>query len=360
MNPRWLWVGLFAALLVYLSLFPYNFDFARHLRTPAWRWPDADGDWVDAALNFFAYLPLGLLLRPRLPFPAAAALAFTLSLAIELLQAFLPSRDSSLRDLLLNTLGGAAGWLLFGFLPGLRRRSLAGISPILRSRLAAFAWALWLIWVAAPLVPVLRSSQLQILRSAILEPEISWERVCTHALVFAILLQIGGIERWRAALLAFVGLCYGALTLHNRFDYSDLVALFLGIGLSHWSWRPLAALFVSVLAWNQFRGIGAAPPPPFSWWPLSGFTSLPIPVLRVIAGKILLYGSAIFALTRAGTPLKLATLSIAALLAAGEVAQTLIPGRTPEVTDPLLALAIGFLFHHLARNQQSSPSRPAP
>lgn len=78
--------------------------------------------WVDAVLNLFGFIPLGAALCYWLQQSTAlpgkyAALAsvgfcFSLSLGMEIGQAWLPSRDSSLSDLVLNTLGAWLGVLL--------------------------------------------------------------------------------------------------------------------------------------------------------------------------------------------------------------------------------------------------------
>jgi len=79
---------------------------------------------LDIALNFLGFLPFGAAValvlmstrRSSLRVIVVAVLSgMLLSLVIELTQAWLPSRDSSLRDLLLNTVGtpfGAAGVVL--------------------------------------------------------------------------------------------------------------------------------------------------------------------------------------------------------------------------------------------------------
>lgn len=74
---------------------------------------------LDTVLNFIGFMPFGvalaIVLRPRSPrriILITAFVGFALSLAIELAQAWMPSRDSSLRDLLLNTAGAPLGaWL---------------------------------------------------------------------------------------------------------------------------------------------------------------------------------------------------------------------------------------------------------
>lgn len=73
----------------------------------------------DLFFNFFGFIPLGFLIAINLkgkkrgagPFATAALLCLFFSLTIELTQAGLPDRDSSLLDLILNTSGGVIGAL---------------------------------------------------------------------------------------------------------------------------------------------------------------------------------------------------------------------------------------------------------
>jgi len=77
---------------------------------------------LDTVVNFIGFMPFGaslaIVFRPRAPrriILITLFIGFALSLAIELTQAWMPSRDSSLRDLLLNTAGAPLGawlWLL--------------------------------------------------------------------------------------------------------------------------------------------------------------------------------------------------------------------------------------------------------
>ena len=77
--------------------------------------------WKDVGINIGGFIPLGFffcayfsLLR-RVEHPAAftIALGFAISLTIEVLQAFLPTRDSGMTDLITNTLGTAIGVMAF-------------------------------------------------------------------------------------------------------------------------------------------------------------------------------------------------------------------------------------------------------
>lgn len=74
----------------------------------------------DVALNLIGFMPLGFALclvmhgafhRPWWRVTIATVLCVAVSFLIEFLQAWMPSRDSSLLDLALNTAGGAAGAL---------------------------------------------------------------------------------------------------------------------------------------------------------------------------------------------------------------------------------------------------------
>ena len=80
----------------------------------------------DFIINLFGFMPFGfffsaLLFRRRGKFPIYFILitvgaGFLLSLFIEVAQAWLPSRNSSIFDLILNTAGALLGAILFGFM----------------------------------------------------------------------------------------------------------------------------------------------------------------------------------------------------------------------------------------------------
>ncbi len=80
----------------------------------------------DLLINLFGFIPLGVvfgcwLRRRRWGYPTAVLLTGLTSLAIEIVQAFTPSRFPSLNDLVLNTLGGAIGVTIWYLAAAVRR-----------------------------------------------------------------------------------------------------------------------------------------------------------------------------------------------------------------------------------------------
>lgn len=77
--------------------------------------------WTDVLLNIAGFVPLGFFLTGYLSFTKLLSRSgvltllsgFTISLAIETAQYFLPTRDSSMTDLLTNTIGTIVGILLY-------------------------------------------------------------------------------------------------------------------------------------------------------------------------------------------------------------------------------------------------------
>jgi VanZ family protein len=77
--------------------------------------------WEDVGLNIIGFIPLGFFFvayfstvhATRNAAAATILLGFLTSLTIELLQAYLPTRDSGMNDLVTNTLGTALGVLLY-------------------------------------------------------------------------------------------------------------------------------------------------------------------------------------------------------------------------------------------------------
>jgi len=77
--------------------------------------------WEDAGINVVGFIPLGYFLvayfsivcATRTAAAAAVLLGFLASLTIESLQAYLPTRDSGMNDLITNTFGTVLGVLLY-------------------------------------------------------------------------------------------------------------------------------------------------------------------------------------------------------------------------------------------------------
>jgi hypothetical protein len=98
---------------------------SRFLDEPILHWNGDDGTVVDVILNLLGFVPLGFCLawalRKRLGYrwPRTCAVVlvsgFMLSLFFELVQAWMPSRTSSSRDLMLNSLGASLGALVSMF-----------------------------------------------------------------------------------------------------------------------------------------------------------------------------------------------------------------------------------------------------
>lgn len=104
-------------------------------KTLSWpRWEDLErpNSMKDVLVNFTGFMPLGFLLiaslsrlegfRVRRALLIALSGSFLFSLGIEIVQMWIPSRHSSMLDLILNTLGGGFGALLFAMIRIPRRK----------------------------------------------------------------------------------------------------------------------------------------------------------------------------------------------------------------------------------------------
>lgn len=154
---------LYAALIVYASLFP--FTGWRNQGIVPWAylaapWPRY-WTWFDLVTNLVGYLPLGLLLtlawlpqRARWRAAALASVAGTLlSFTMESLQSWLPQRVASNVDFGLNALGTLLGALLavalvqLGMIDRGRRLHASWFAPDTRSALVLLAlWPLGLLF----------------------------------------------------------------------------------------------------------------------------------------------------------------------------------------------------------------------
>ena len=156
--------ALFAAGLAVISLTPLQGW--RYVPEPPWSfllqaWPRY---WtgLDVLVNVLAYIPFGLLLclgfshRMRkhpwnsfTAFLAACAMGAVLSLVLEALQTYIPSRRPSVLDVLSNLGGTAAGAFIAGAYTQNKQRAIVGDNrPVEIGALLIFG--LWLLAQAAP------------------------------------------------------------------------------------------------------------------------------------------------------------------------------------------------------------------
>jgi VanZ family protein len=358
------------ALIVYGSLYPWQFDFARHAGNPLLdllrAWPHVWDRFTvrDFALNLVLYAPLGataflVLLangttrhKPRpLPILVLSILpGVLLSASMEMLQIYDAHRVCSLLDLISNTagtLGGAVLALLFrGPLEKLdRRASLEGPRP------AAILAVCWFAYQLFPLFPVFSRTHLRAAFYQLASPRgfslaALWSNAAGWFVAWLALralfprLRLG----WLIGIAAFVCLPVQIFIVGRLPDWSEIASVFLAAVL--WSlvedparvnlgwWVLFSAIVVRELAPFHF----AAPLQRFSWIPFqASFRSGQESAAIVLFGKAFYYAAGVWLSHLRGWSYWSAGLAIGALLLLLEWAQVYLPARTPEITDAVLA-----------------------
>lgn len=356
-------------LIVYGCLYPFSFH-----APPAHGWTIFLHNWPaelsrfvvrDALVNLLLYVPLGVSAfivfapgpwSPALPLILASLLSF----ALELLQLFVAGRTSSIFDVACNVAGAVVGVAvgrlysddLFRALKrtgyGLRR---APAQPML-------LLGLWAGYDLFPLFPVVGTYAIrQKLGTVIATPFsavvavhgfIEWIAVC--ALVEA----VAGARYVRVWTFALLLLVPARLLLFRR----TFVPAELAGALSAWiAWNCIlarvprrflivgcvfcAGLLLEGLAPYRWSAVSQS----FSWIPFSGFLNADWDLSGLtFFRKSFGYGFTIWAFYAAGYGFLRPAAGVMLLLAAIEWAQRYLPGRTPEVSDPLLALLLAAIM----------------
>ena len=370
---------LACALIAYGSLYPFHFVaresplgilavFAGSLHLHLDR-----SEIHDLIVNLLIYIPVGFfyVLDERHHQPAwrrclnATLAGAVLSLCMETAQYWVLPRDPSLIDLLTNTISAAAGGVLGIAFASRARHAFSSLSETVLGHPSS-ALFLGLLWVAAffNFGDSGGAGALNHIRALLAAPHLA----PGHILVsFSHWLGIGALEaavigrkRVPALLLAaclamplrffipgqrpelyeFLGaaaaLCVWYLpALHKRLNMPT-IALLLVIGLCIDELRP----------WH-FSSHAAD----FYWIPFLSMLSSPdwAPTLLVLFRKAAVYGTVVWAIARAGAGILGASGFTVTLLAVLEMTQIFLPGRTPETTDPILALILGLILLHFDR-----------
>ena len=358
-------LALITGFILYGSLHPFTFrplpdGVALHDALVA-AWRAAPVSRGDVLANLLLYAPFGLLVaivlpgwRPAARIAAATAAAFLLSVSIEVAQLHDTGRTSSGWDVLCNTFGALIGAVLAGF--GAARG--LGEPPTVRDPVAL---TLLLAWFGYRLHPYLPSMDLQTwrdnLKPLLLTPV--FEPVRTLALAAAwisvALLAEAALGRRAARLLVPLGMV-GALAAEvlipgKRLTTAEVVAVGFALpaatllrGRSPTPAVMVAVMLGAVLA-ERLEPFDFSASREFGWLPFASLLGGSRDAgLAAILGKTFLFGSLLWWLLRAGARLPLATATTATVVLAGSLAQTRIPGRSAEITDTLLVLALALLI----------------
>lgn len=361
------------ALIVYGSLYPWHFDFARGGADPLGvllgAWPRHINRFLlrDAAVNLLLYFPLGMaavLAAVRrhsraAAWGAAVLIAVALSAGIEMLQIYDPGRVCSLFDVLCNVLGaagGAAAALLFR--PELE--SLARRRPGRQARAAVLLLGCWAGFQLYPLFPMLSRTRLRaewalLARPASIAAVEVWASAAEWFAAALLMEALLGRMRARWLLAAMVCLPLRLFMAGRTLALSEVLGAALALLL--WSvlreklrlraalWMLASAIVLRELAPFRFSEL----PSRFSWIPFGAtLDSENFSAVLVIFRKAFEYGAAVWLLRARGVSYAPAGVTVAAALAVLEAAQRYLPGRTPEITDSVLALLLALVLWRLS------------
>lgn len=372
-GPRWglqVAVGLVVVLIVYGSLYPFQWNFAAP-RTFIWRGPIGLTDLIE---NVLLFLPLGFLLgwdwqqhpHRRAHFAGWLLLSLAVAGGLQWLQKYLP-RTPAFSDVVFNLLGYALGWGV-GTLARWRVGHLLNRHQhwAQADRFTLVLLALWLLAELYPLLPSLSVSDVWHNLKSLWQTN-PWQprRMLLHVGMTTMGLAamahlLRSVQLPQHARLA-AGLAAAAVLLGKFVVMGQKpgMAVVVGIAGGWLLWRLLDTLpkrlrwtstaWVTVLTYVldavwpwQWQAV----PDPMGWVPFSA--SLATTVQSAVATRALeclCFGTIIWSTVRNGALLVGLTLCTALMAFAGEWLQRYLPTRTPEITSAVLALAMGWLVH---------------
>ena len=394
----------YVAFLVYASLYPIS-GFRLPEENPfALIFGRTTASRTDALTNLLVYLPLGWLLAVRIPgpgWPRAALLGCALSFTIEYFQAYLPGRVPSFLDWGLNSAGTLLGAALASRLSRVHFPGAKGfLAPGPRARLGLLAAGTW---AAAQLLPFVPSADVGYIREGLRpvwhvlrgQASFSFAQASVYALsalalsrILAECLRPDRRSRLLVPLVFFAVLLAKVPIITRQLSLEALAGALAGLAVSRrlGGSKPvgtvtfLAAAGAFVVEELRSESAGSGALLPFNWIPFRNHLTS-----ELVGGADILSGAWPFlALAfvvsgwRAIEPRRAAVVG-AVLVFSGamalEWAQQYIPGRSPDVTDALIAVCAWLLawlgisrsggeagsrFGPEGRFQNSEPPSPRP
>jgi glycopeptide antibiotics resistance protein len=368
-------------LVIYGTLFPFSFradantggilaDFVHSVSVRP-----GGGDMVS---NIVLFLPFGFLgmqiLLARMPKFVSILMVFVLgtatSLGIEIAQHFMTTRNTSVYDLgfnalsaLIGALVGSVNWQQFithGGGHGMRPRS---IFPLIM----VTAWAAYRLF---PYVPTL---DFQRVKDAI-KPLLDFhslpiaDSVRHFGMVIGLALLLQAIMPPLRARLALAGLALGVIAakpfiIIKVISPAEVVGTVTAMAVwltvlsrAHARTRIAVVIFAVTLALQGLTPFELrSPPADFSFVPFVGFEQGSMAVnIQSFLEKLFLYGTFVWLALQAVGSVNLSLAFVTLFITGIEVSQRYIIGRSPEVTDPMLALIMGGVLLALEGHHRSN------
>lgn len=365
---------VFVFLIVYGSLYPFGFHLDSYNdRQLAGLLSFAIGDsgFGDTVANILLFLPFGFLAYRSYDADLKPAriiwillLGFALAYGVQVAQVIIPGRSPSGADSIWNMLGCLGGFAvaklpISRFLPKTSGTQSLMPIPLILS-------LMWLLYNWTPFVPTLDPGLIYDNLKPLLNFEIRlwwlFQKVVMWLVIFHFLFETQtklGREKLFPVLVLVVlagSLFIVGHGLSAEHVFGGLFALPAWYVFRNRNRPPILAalLGLAILATTftpfELRDYAR----PFKWVPFSGALSSNL-LLNTMATfkKLAVYGSFIWLLVEARFSLRIATVVVAGILLGSELLQVFFQGPTPEITDPLLAIAIGIGFYVYEGARQS-------
>ncbi|MBI5137568.1 MAG: VanZ family protein [Nitrospirae bacterium] len=348
----------------------------------------------DVLFNLLVYIPLGLLLMRALgsPRPGGGQLAAVtliggaLSLSLECGQAFVPPRAPSMVDVFTNTAGTLLGGLLgmTRALPGEWRARAARWrqSHLLPGALPLFGALVLTLWAVAQLSPFVPAPSVSHIRHGLAplwhtlagDQPFSVTRWLEYGGAVLALAVVGRrmlrpeVPAWRLYAVLGLVLLYKVPVVDRQLTLEAALGWLAGVALAHLAgrrrWPAACALLVSVAADRLSTGDDALLRP-MDWVPFHGQMAT-LSGIADVADAVWPYAALAFLAAGAGRAASRGRIAAGALAVFGlafalELLQQGIPGRYPDITDPIVALAAWLLpWCHPALRAPAPPDPLAP
>lgn len=359
---------LLCGCISFVSLYPFNFDlpaitFDSVMAIRSWRHMiSSRGDVLGNILLFvpFGFLGHMLLARgrgygTRLALLVVGGIGF--AYALQVLQIALPSRTQAISDVIWNALGMGLG--IIGAIATQRRQWQP--TALDHSNLAPAALLLFCSWIAYRLFPFVPTLDYQSLKNSVkplfIDPQFSAVRafhdMAAWMLAAYLLRHMAPARQFERTLWAIVAatiLCE-IIIVSNAVHISGVVGASLACAVwGLWLGRlrhpsiTLAALLAVMLVLSGLEPfLLRSDMRSFNIVPFTGLLKGNIFIsIAAMLEKTFLYGGFIYVLSRTGLGYGRATGLAAVLLGIIELSQTFTYGHTPEITDPILALLLGY------------------